>query len=38
MKQRFKNKAEYLKFFTDVEVKLVKNLKLFNKQIKMYIR
>tara|TARA_B100000900_G_scaffold275976_1_gene235872 strand:- start:3286 stop:5040 length:1755 start_codon:yes stop_codon:yes gene_type:complete len=32
MKQRFKNKAVYLKFFTDVEVKLVKNLKLFNKQ------
>lgn len=32
MKQRFINKAEYLKFFTDVEVKLVNNLKLFNKQ------
>ena len=32
MKQRFINKAKYLKFFTDVEVKLVNNLKLFNKQ------
>ena len=32
MKQRFINKTEYLKFFTDVEVKLVNNLKLFNKQ------
>ena len=32
MKQRFKNKAEYLKFFTDVEIKLVNNLNLFNKQ------
>ena len=32
MKQRFINKAEYINFFTDVEVKLVNNLKLFNKQ------
>lgn len=32
MKQRFINKPQYLKFFTDVEVKLVNNLKLFNKQ------
>ena len=32
MKQRFKNKPEYIKFFTDVEIKLVNNLNLFNKQ------
>jgi len=32
MKQRFINKEEYINFFTDVEVKLVNNLKSFNKQ------
>ena len=32
MKQRFKNKPEYIKFFTDVEIKLVNNLNLFNRE------
>lgn len=32
MKDKFRNKEKYIKFFTDVEVKLLENLTLFNKQ------